>query len=98
MSWTTWSAAYGADHVVQLIGDVEQAEVGGDVHGLDAGDLVLADLDGVDLALEGLHGVEPQVAQGPFVAHHGHRAGVEGALQLLAEGGHGPALVESKSS
>jgi len=75
----------GADHIVDLAGDVQKAHVVGDAQGLDAGDLVLADLDGVDLAHEGFQGVQPQVAHGSLVAHHGHGLRVKGSLQLLVQ-------------
>jgi hypothetical protein len=72
---------HGADHVVDLVGDVEEALVVGHAQLSDAGDLVGVDLHRVHLPLEGAHAAQPKVAQGPLIADHGYRPGVEDPLQ-----------------
>src|SRR3989304_1112885 len=91
-------ARHGAQHVVDLFRDVEEAGVVRDAELLDAGDLVGGDLDGGELALEGAHGAQPQVAQRPLVTDDGDGARGEGAVKPcldIAAGlgaGHPPTL------
>ena len=72
-------ARYRADSVVDLVGYLRQRGEVGDAQLLDAGDLVRVDLDGVELAREGAHTAQPEVAHGPLIANHGDGTRPEGA-------------------
>src|SRR3972149_4816077 len=75
----------GADDIIDLVRNLEQASVIGHAHRLDAGDLVRVHLHGVDFAHERLHAVEPEIPHPPLVADDGDGARGEGAVEALNE-------------
>ena len=75
-------AGDGDDDEIYVVGDIEDALEVPVPHGLDVGDLPLVDLDGVDGALEGAHGVEPGVTEVLLVADDDGGFGVEESVEL----------------
>ena len=93
--WSTMGANLrGTETMTKSIspGTSHEALVVLDAHGLDVGDLPLVDLDGVDGALEGAHGVEPGVAEGLLVSDDDGGLGVEKPVELGDVDGHYPAF------
>jgi hypothetical protein len=74
-------AWHGAQHVVHVAGDLDEALEVGNAQLLDAGDLVRVDLHGVDGAVEGAHVAQPLVSGHLLVTDNGHAPWVERALQ-----------------